>query len=496
VNRRLSIALTLTTALVLSGCVDRQAQDQAKATQKIISDPTQVIAVMPVAPESISETLEITGEITTGADSEVGAKLSGKLLSVSVKDGDPVVAGQLIAIQDASVQQAQVRQALAGLASANSQLSQALSNARVGPSKSSAAVAQAQSQLKSAEANLKKVRAGARKQERVQMEWTVKQAKTNMDVAEKDVQRKQTLFDQGAIPKNQLEAAQNAYMSALTQYNAALQNQAMQNEGARPEDISVAEQAVQTAREQVQQAKAQQRLDVLYMDQVRSAQAAVQSAQAQVDVARQGLTDTQIRAPFSGRISGKPAQSGQIVGPGSVIARIIGGSGAYFEGDVPESQINSVRPGSPVAITVTAIPGKVFTGKVAAISPLGSDVGRLFSVRITFNAVTPEIKPGMFARGAITLNVISDAIMVPSTAVVPYKDDQAVWVLNGKDGVKALPVKTGLRQGDKLQITDGLTAGEKVVVRGQEALNDKSKVRVEERKTTAEKASTSKTLGG
>lgn len=494
-NRWTYAAIALTAALSLSGCVDRQAQKQAAATQKIISDPTVVISVEPVVPKSISDTLEITGEVATGEDAQVGAKVSGKLVAVYVKDGDPVVAGQVIATQDTSTLQAQARQAMAGLSTASAQLSQAVANARVGPSKSATAVAQAQAQLKSAQATLAKVKSGARKQERIQMDWTVKQAKVNLDVAQKDMERKQSLFEQGAIPKNQLEQAQNSLMSAQTQYNAALQNQAMQNEGARPEDLAVAEEGVRSAQQAVQLAKEQQKLDVLFTDQVNAARAAVQSAKAQLDVANQAISDAQIRAPFSGRVSGRPAQPGQIAGSSTNIARIIGNGGAYFEGSVPESQISRVQDGKLVSVSLTALPGKVFAGKIAAINPLGSDVGRLFSVRVSFDTVDPSVRPGMFAQGIITISVISNAITVPVTAVVPYKDQQTVWVLKGTSAVKPVAVTTGLRQGETIQILSGLAAGDKVVVRGQETLNDKSKVRVEVQKT-AERTVSANTIGG
>src|SRR5579862_4140232 len=144
----------------MCGCVDRQAQKQAQATQKIISDPVQVISVATVVPTSVPETLEITGQVTATQDASVGAKETGKLVAVFVKDGDAVTAGQLIATQDTTGLQDQLRQAIAGVATANSQLSQAVANARIGPAKSRAAVGQAQSQVDSAIANLEKVKNG------------------------------------------------------------------------------------------------------------------------------------------------------------------------------------------------------------------------------------------------------------------------------------------------------------------------------------------------
>lgn len=477
--------LSLAAALALTGCVDRQAQKQAKSTQKIVSDPTQVVDVVSVKPQVVSETLEITGEVTTSLDADVGAKHSGKLVAVYVKDGDAVTAGQVLAAQDTTNEQAQLQQAMAALQGASSQLSQAIANAKFGPSKSAAAVRGAEAQLRSAKATLAKVKAGARSEERIQTEWQVKQAKANLDTAKKDLDRKQTLADEGAIPRNQLDLAQNAYMTALSQYNAALQNRAIQVEGARPEDIAVAQEGVMAATAQLKQARDQQKLDVLFKDQVNTAEATVEGARAQVEIARQALDDAQIKAPFAGRVSGKPAQPGQVVGPGTTVARIVALGAAYFEGQVPESEIVKISPGRPVAVSISAIPGRTFQGHVAAVNPVGTDVGRLFNVRVALDTTSPEIKPGMFAKGLITLRTIPDAIMVPSNAVVPYQNHQVVWVLNGASGVKALQIQTGLRQGDDVQIVSGLAPGEKLVVRGQDTLTEKSKVRVENSKPIA-----------
>lgn len=491
-----TLIAALATTIALSGCnVDRQAQQQSKETQKLISDPTIPVQVQAVDTKSISDVLEITGEVTTGLETTVGAKLSGKLTAVYVKDGDSVSTGQLIASQDTSVQNAQLRQAMAGLATANSQLSQAISNARIGPSKSAAAVRSAQAGLRSAQANLKKIQAGARSEERLQTKAQLRAAKANLDTAQKDLERKQTLADQGAIPRAQLDQAQNAYAAALSQYNSALQAQAIQQNGARPEDIAVAQQSVTSAMEALSQAKAQQQLDVLFQDQVRSAQATVQSARAQVEVAQQAISDSQIRAPFSGRISGKPAQAGQIAGPGTTIATIVGVGGNYFEGDVPENEITKVQPGKPVTIRITAIPGKTFSGHVAAISPQGSDVGRLFKVRISLDSMSSEIKPGMFATGQITLSVAPNAVVVPATAIVNYRDQQGVWVMNGKDGVKFMPVTIGIRKDDSVQVLTGLAPGEKLIIKGQAGLNDKSKVKLEDTKPVADASSATKTGG-
>lgn len=463
-------------ALASVGCVDRGRQAQAKKTTELVSNPTRPVSTQPIQFKTVSETLAITGQVTTSEDTMIGAKRSGRLVSVAVRDGDAVKAGQVIATLDASDAQAQMRQALAALSGAQSQLAQAKINAAIAPSKSSAAVASAQAQLRSAKAQLKKAQAGARPQERIQVDWQVKSAKTNMDTAQAEYDRTQKLVAQGAIAASRLDQAQNALMAAQTQYNAALQNQALIKQGTRSEDLMVAQEAVRAAQEAVRQAQANKQLDAIMTTQVMTAQAQVQAAQSQLDIARQALSDTMIRAPFSGRVAGKPMQPGTVVSPGQTIVRLIGSSGLYFEGDVPESQVSIVQPGKAATVKIDALPSQTFTGKVLALSPVGQDVGRQFRARVQINGDLSAVRPGMFASGDILIRSVS-GIVVPASAVVQRDGKPVVFVVDGKKA-RQVAVTVGLRQGNDVQVT-GLVNGQMIVVRGQEDLVDGSAVEVE-----------------
>lgn len=462
-------------ALTSVGCVDRARQDQAKVTTQLVSNPTRPVTTQPIQFKTVSETLAITGQVTTSEDTQVGAKRSGRLVSVAVRDGDAVKAGQIIATLDASDVQAQVRQALAALSGAQAQYSAAKVNAAIAPSKSSAAVAAAQAQLRSAKAQLKKAQAGARPQERIQVDWQVKSAKTNMDTAQADYDRTQKLVAQGAIAASRLDTARNALTAAQQQYNSALQSQALMQQGTRSEDLMVAQEAVRGAQEAVRQAQANKQLDAVTTEQVLTAQAQVEAARSQLDIARQALSDTMIRAPFAGRVAGKPMQPGTVVSPGQTIVRLIGTSGLYFEGDVPESQVAMVQPGKTATVKIDAIPNQTFTGKVLALSPVGQDVGRQFRARVQINGDLSAVRPGMFASGDILIRSMS-GMVVPASAVVQRDGKSVVFVV---DGAKAhqVEVKVGLRQGNDVQVT-GLVNGQMVVVRGQEDLVDGAPVEV------------------
>lgn len=488
--------------MVLSGagCVDRNAQAQAKRTEQIITDPVVVVTATTAQTRTIAETLEITGSVTTADDTQVSAKGAGKLVSVTVRDGDPVRPGQVIAQLETTQLQTQLRQALAQVAQARAGLSQAISNAAINPSRSAAGVRQAQAQLaaarqqlKSAEAQYARVRNGARPEERRQAEANVAAAKQNLDTAQKNLNRVSRLVAEGALAASALDNAQNQYQSAASQYENALQALNIVQTGARSEDLLVAQAAVGQAREAVRQAQegvrvaeAQQRLDVTFNDQVAAAQAQVSAAQAQVQSIQTSIADATIRAPFGGRISGKPLQPGTVVSPGVPIARIVGGEGAYFEGQVPEVSVARITVGQQVQVTVDALPGQRYTGTVVAVSPQGESVGRLFRVRISLLGATESLKPGMFARGNVQLRVVPNAVVVPATAIVRRSNQDLVFIAQGETA-KRVNVRRGLQQGDLVQI-DGVNPGDRVIVQGQSALEDGSKIR-EEKPTAANSAS-------
>lgn len=489
-NRSLMAVTAGLLILFGAGCKDTQAQQQAKETAKFLGDPVKTVSVQPVSTATLTETVDVTGEVTAGEDTTVGAKQSGRIVSVYVKDGDTVSTGQLLATQETTAPQAQlqqaqaqVSQALAAANSARANLAQALRNAAVGPEKSSAGVQQANAQLRSARAQLQKALNGARPEERRQAESNVASAKSSMDTQQRELARVKTLVNEGAIAGNRLDQQQTAYDNARSQYENALQSLNIIRNGTRSEDIETAREQVRQAEEAVRTAQAQKQLDPLLKDQVDAARAQVEStraqlesAQAQVRIAQQALADTQIRAPFAGKVVGKPVQAGTIAGNQTAVVRIIGGAGVYFSGQLPSTQVTKVRQGMPVTVTIDALPGRNYTGTVAAVSAQAAGVGRLFDVRVSI-AGGAEVRPGMFATGRIVVRTLPSATVVPDRAIVRAGDAAYVFVVrNGS--AERLPVTTGLQQGTMVQVT-GLPLNTSVVVQGQDNLAPGAKVKVE-----------------
>lgn len=469
------VALALVFAVGITGCVDRQSQKEAKETQKFVSDPVKVVTTMTTKIGELVQTVEITGSVVSSTDTNISPKSSGRIVAVYVKDGDPVKTGQIIAQQDTSTLNAQLSAATAQQLNASSALAQAIANARINPTKSAAAVQQAIAQLRSAQATLKKLQTGARPEERAQAAYQVQAARSSLETAKLNLDRQKQLFDTGVVSKQVLEQAQNQFDTAKAAYEVAVQTQLIDSNGNRSEDIQVAQEAVRTAQDNLRSAKATQQLDVLYDEQVQAAKANLDAAKANVAIARQAIEDATIRAPFAGNIAGKPLQVGNVAGPGVSIARVVGGQGAYFEGQINEDAISKVKVGAPVTVTVNALGNQTFGARVLAVNPLGSDIGRLFSVRIQFTGSIGAIQPGMFAKGEVEIGRAPNSIAIPVSAIVNGEKGSVVYVVeNGK--AKSVPVKTGIRQQDKVQVL-GLTEGQKVVIDGQNNLSDGAQVR-------------------
>lgn len=471
------LAVAIVTAVTVTGCVDRPGQKAAIETAEIVNDPMKEVSVSAVKVEDLQELLPLNGEISTTNDAQISAQTGGKIAFVSVKEGDSVQAGQVVAMLDATNLQSQASQARAALASAQAQLSQATNNARLAPSRSTAAVRQAEAVLGSARAALKKALNGSRTEEREQAENNFKLAQSNFETAKKNLERVRKLVKEGALAESQLDAAQNSFDVSAAQYENALQAVKLVQNSVRPEDIEAARDQVRSAEQALENAKASKKLDVTLTDQVTAARAQVESARAQLAIANTNLYEASIRSPFAGKIYGKPLQAGVVVGAGTPIAHVIGGSGVYFEGQAPSDKVGRIQIGTKVTISVDGVPGATFPGKVLTISPQGDNVGRLFNVRIQFDQVSSLVKPGMFANGTVVLGETKGAMLVNEEAIISRDGIKYIMAAEG-DKAKKIVVTTGIKKGAMVEVK-GLSNTTQVITKGQGALVDGSKIRIE-----------------
>jgi membrane fusion protein, multidrug efflux system len=200
---------------------------------------------------------------------------------------------------------------------------------------------------------------------------------------------------------------------------------------------------------------------------------ALDEARANLDIVRARLTQekvaldkTVIRAPFAGVIGLRQVSPGAYIKKGDDIVRLDALSRLKLEVPVPEIFITRVRIGLPVKVTVDALPGQTFNGTVHAIDPVVDSASRNMRVRARLANPRNVLKPGMFARVSADLGGKTSAIWVPEQVVVPRADGNFVFaVIDGKADLR--PVKLGRREPGRVEVVEGLKAGETIVLDGQ-----------------------------
>lgn len=468
--------LLMSTSL-LGGCARRAPMSPAQQA----STPATAVAVVSARTGDIAFTISVTGSLQSLEDVLLSAKVPGKVAKVFVREGDTVRAGQVVVQQDTSDLEAQVRQAEAALSSAQARLKQAQTALELQPTQNETSLRQAEAALEAAKARLHALETGARRQERQQVEQQVASAKANLDNAQANLERVRRLYQQDAVSKQQLDSAQMAYDIALAQYRTAQEQLSLVQEGPRQEDIEAQRALVKQAEEAVRLARTGDLQLRVRQDEVNAAKALVAQASAGLFYARQQYESAFIRSPINGTVALRSAQPGQMAGAGTPLVRIVNLNVIFFEARVSETEVRYVRVGQPVTVTVDAYPGKTFRGVVSRIYPVGSEGSRDFIVRVDLFNDNGLLKPQMFARGQILIDVHRNVVLIPKDALMTQDGKQVVFVV--REGVaRRVTVQTGYINGDNAEVR-GIPAGAQVVVQGQENLRDGDKVRVEQLQT-------------
>jgi HlyD family secretion protein len=294
--------------------------------------------------------------------------------------------------------------------------------------------------LRGAEANLLAARASLEAAEAQLKKNIVEAEGPDAAFARRAYDRAQTLFAQHLIAQSSLDDAHSLVDVAENRKRAA-QSQ-----------LAVSEAKVAEARAQVAQAK------------------------AAAERAAEDVANATIRAPIRGTILsrdveiGSPVSSILNLGANATLVMTLGDINQVFvRGKVDEADIGRVRLGQPARIRVETFKDKVFNGRVTQISPMGVEKDNVtsFEVRVSIDNAGKELKANMTANAEIVLEEHADALILPEGAVT-YDAQKNAFVSVVDPGAKAgrrkIPVKVGISNGTKIQVLDGLKAGDRVVL--------------------------------
>jgi multidrug efflux pump subunit AcrA (membrane-fusion protein) len=223
-------------------------------------------------------------------------------------------------------------------------------------------------------------------------------------------------------------------------------------------DLKAVAATLDTARANREQVALQER-------QIAAAEAEVAQQEAAVRVTELDLDHTVIRAPLDGTVMDLPVKAGELVLPGTAVARISHRGDLYIKALIDEVDLARVKLGQSVRVTFGLYPGRTFTGTVSDISPTVSAErlkSRNIQVKIRLAEPPAELRPGLSADVEIVVARLDDALSVPSETVMSKDGEPFVYVVANHRLVKR-PVTTGHASWEATEIRSGLQEGDLVV---------------------------------
>jgi len=211
---------------------------------------------------------------------------------------------------------------------------------------------------------------------------------------------------------------------------------------------------------------------------VAGARAQLAAAEARLTSARQQIGDTVLRAPISGIVSAKTANTGDVVSPGTPLFSVIDPSSMRLEASVPSDQLSLLRVGAPVEFTVRGYPDQTFAGRIERISPSADPVTRQVSIFVTIPNAGGRLIGGLFAEGRVNAET-RRALVIPIAALDETGPSPSVSRI--RDGrIERVAVTPGARDNERglIEVASGLAAGDQVLAGAVKSIAAGTQVRI------------------
>ena len=200
-------------------------------------------------------------------------------------------------------------------------------------------------------------------------------------------------------------------------------------------------------------------------------------AEADLVAARRRLHDTAIKAPIAGTVTSRLVESGDLVQPGMKVANMVDLSRVRIRTSVPEKQVPLLSEGMPVQVTSDVFPGRVFRAVITTISAKSSKDHTYQVEAVMDNPKDAPFRAGMFARTAFVGGTTRQSLLIPRQALIGSLGTPEVYVVT-KGQARKVRLVVGTESGNRLEILQGLSQGDLVVISGQNELGDGSAVTV------------------
>ncbi|MFL6305998.1 MAG: efflux RND transporter periplasmic adaptor subunit, partial [Candidatus Sulfotelmatobacter sp.] len=262
-------------------------------------------------------------------------------------------------------------------------------------------------------------------------------------------------FDQGALPRKELDQSRVDVTQARNQY-----------------------------------AIAKKHLDSLLAigkaQELKAAAGQLQSAKGKYMGAEAQLSYSEIRSPITGVITDRPLYPGEMAAAGTPLLTVMDLSSVIAKAHIPQSEAATLKPGDAGTMTVAGF-DKPIEGKVTVVSPALDPNSTTVEIWLEARNPKHDLKPGTSVQLALTAQTVNGALVIPLNSVLTAPDGATTVLLAGSDGrAHQKAVKLGIRNGDDVQVVEGLSENDKVVSNGAYGLPDKTKIKIQTPESPAE----------
>jgi multidrug efflux pump subunit AcrA (membrane-fusion protein) len=285
----------------------------------------------------------------------------------------------------------------------------------------------------------------------------LQKAELDVETAQKELEAQQTLhnsredlFKQGALPRKDLDQSAVALTQARSAYN--------------------------TAKKHLDLLKA-----IGQQQTVKAAKGQLSSAEGKLMGAKAQLSYSEIRSPIDGYITDRPLYPGEMASTTAPLLTVMDISKVIAKAHIPQADALLLRKGDKVAISVAGSDdSKKSDGTVSLISPALDPNSTTIEIWIQASNPDQALRPGMTVQLSITAKTVEGALVVPASALLNAQGDSGqVMVIDSSSTAQSRDVKTGIQNGQDVQIVSGIKPGEMVITEGAYGLPDKTKVKVE-----------------
>jgi multidrug efflux pump subunit AcrA (membrane-fusion protein) len=419
-RRQFVLGLILLAIVVVGAALWVRHSRQAASSSTEEAAPVVSVRVAKAEQEPIASQVTALGTIFPRDQAVVSPKVSAQIRQMPLLKNRVVRAGEVIATLESRDLQAQRAEALAALGEA--------------------------------QATARSVTTGTIPQTNAQDQKALRDARASVVNARATYERRRVLYEHGGISKKDLEASQLTLTTAESDLSLAEQTINLRAKALNPNDRAVAEARVNQAQQRVATLDAQ-------------------------------LSYAVIRAPFTGVVTDQFQFEGEYAAAGAKLVSIADISEVIVKVPFADNVAAQLKVGDTATVFPTDVPGEKMAGKISLISTASDPANRTVEVWVNLANDDGRLKANGAAQVTVDAKATDKAIVVPASAVTldaANADAGTVMVVDATSVAHEQKVTVGIRSGDKIQITSGLQGGETVVIEGNYALPDGTKVEVSE----------------